>query len=295
MNFQTVDLGPDVDRIADSLDSIQITWVSGLAAGAVFIAGLVAARLARRSIRALGERTHLANPQVFRMAGRIAFYAIVLYTVGAALGFLGFQVLPLISMLGLATIVVLLGLRPLFENFAAGITLQTRRPFDVGDQVLLLENEGTVRDVNTRTVLVETTDGELVHLPNRLVLESAITNFTAVESRRSILDVGLDYDTDLTRAADVILAGVRITPGVKPEPDVNVFVHTFGDSTINVAIWFWHAPEIPTAWAVRHEVAVNVKRALDAAGITIAFPQRVLRWGEQGPDLPSAPGAEGWG
>lgn len=147
MNFQTVDLGPDVDRIADSLDSIQITWVSGLAAGAVFIAGLVAARLARRSIRALGERTHLANPQVFRMAGRIAFYAIVLYTVGAALGFLGFQVLPLISMLGLATIVVLLGLRPLFENFAAGITLQTRRPFDVGDQVLLLENEGTVRDV----------------------------------------------------------------------------------------------------------------------------------------------------
>ena len=63
---------------------------------------------------------------------------------------------------------------------------------------MLLENEGTVRDVNARAVLVETTDGELVHLPNRLVLESVITNFTAVESRRSILDVGLDYDTDLT-------------------------------------------------------------------------------------------------
>ena len=86
MSLQVVDLGPEVDRIADTLESIQITWVSGLAAGVVFIAGLVAARLARRSIRALGERTQLASPQLFLMGGRIVFYVIVLYALSASMG-----------------------------------------------------------------------------------------------------------------------------------------------------------------------------------------------------------------
>ncbi len=128
ISFQTIDVGTDVGEIANSLESVQITWLTSLTALAVFIAGIIAARLARRSIKALGERTDLASPQVFVVSSRVAFYAIVLYAFGAALGVLGFEVVPFVSMLGLATIVLVLGLRPLFENFAAGVTLQTRRP-----------------------------------------------------------------------------------------------------------------------------------------------------------------------
>lgn len=286
MNFQTVDVGTDMDRIADSLESVQITWVSGLAALAVFIAGIVAARLARRSIQALGERTQLASPEMFKVFSRMVFYVIVVYGFGISMGLLGFEVVPLLSVLGLATIVVILGLRPLVENFAAGVTLQTRRPFTFGDQVSLVDYEGTVRDVNARTVVVETMAGEVVHLPNRLVVDSPIVNFTDPDFRRSILDVGLAYDTDLQRAEGVMRAAVMATPGVVTDPEVRVFVHTFDNSTINAALWFWHGPEIETAWAVRHRVAVSVKQALDDAGITIAFPQRVLWWGEQGSEMP---------
>jgi small-conductance mechanosensitive channel len=184
-------------------------------------------------------------------------------------------------MLGIATIVLALGLRPLFENFAAGVTLQTRRPFEPGDQVSLVGTEGTVREVNARTVLVETLAGEHVHVPNRAVLNNPIVNYTAGNARRSILDVGLEYSTDLAQAATVIRHALSETPGVKDDPAPAVYVHTFGDSTINAALWFWHGPQIETAWAVRHHVALNVKQALDQAGITIAFPQRVLWWGNQ--------------
>jgi small-conductance mechanosensitive channel len=283
INFQTVDVGTDVDQLAESLESIQVTWVTGSAAIAVLIAGVLLARLARRSIRALGDRTELGSPQLFTLASRIAFYSIVFYSLGAALGFLGFEVIPLLSMLGLATVVLVLGLRPFFENFAAGITLQTRRPFDPGDQVLLGEHEGTVRDVNARTVVVESMGGELVHIPNRMVLDEPIVNYTAVATRRSILEVGLAYGSDLERAEEVLRTAVQATAGVVANPPVQVFVHTFDNSTINAAVWFWHEPQIPTAWSVRHQAAVDLKRALDEAGITIAFPQRVLWWGEQDP------------
>jgi len=286
INFQTVDVGTDIDRVADNLESIQITWVSGLAALAVLVAGIVVARLARKYIRALGERTQLASPEVFVAASRLVFYTIVIYAFGAATGLLGFEVVPLLSMLGLVTIIVALGLRPFFENFAAGITLQTRRPFDPGDQVSLGEYEGTVLDVNARAVVVETMGGELVHVPNRSVMDNPIVNYTAVETRRSMLDVGLAYGTDLSRAENVLRAAVQATAGVVADPPVRVFVHTFDNSTINAAIWFWHEPEIATAWAVRHQVAVNAKLTLDEAGITIAFPQRVLWRGDANSEIP---------
>lgn len=291
INFQTVDVGSDIDQLSKSLESIQITWLSGLAALAVLLAGVLAARLARKYIQALGERTQLASPEVFLAASRLVFYTIVFYAIGAAMGLLGFDVVPLLSMLGIATIVVVLGLRPLFENFAAGLTLQTRRPFGIGDQVSLMEYRGTVADVNARAVVVNTMGGEVVHLPNRMVLDSAIVNFTVVETRRSILDIGLAYGSDLAAAERVLRSSAQETGGVVADPPVQVFVHTFDNSTITAAVWFWHGPEIQTAWAVRHRVAINVKRALDEAGITIAFPQRVLWWGDQnsGRPGPAAP------
>ena len=279
--YQTGDVSEDVGRIAESLENVQITWATGLAALTVFVLGIVAARLARRAIRNLGERTNLASPETFKLSARIVFYAIAIAGASAALGVVGFDVLPLLSTFGIVAIVVAIGLQPFIENFAAGVTLQTRRPFEAGDQVRLMGAEGTVRDITARTVVVESLSGELVHLPNRKVLDDAIVVFTAHPTRRSTLDVGLDYGSDLAQAERVMRQVVATTPGVAAEPAVAVYFHEFGDSTINASIWFWHAPTFLEAWAARHQVAINVKRALDDEGMTIAFPQRVLWRGDE--------------
>lgn len=280
--FQVPISPDDINRLAESIESVQITWLTGISAGAVFVLGLVAASLARRYIRLLGQRTELASPETFRLVGRIAWIAIMFYATSAALGVLGFDVLPLLSVLGIVTIVVAIGLRPLFENIAAGLTLQTRRPIHVGDQVNLFDFEGTVLDMNARTVDIETVAGESVRIPNRNVLDSPIVIYTHKPVRRSTLDVGLDYASDLTNAAEVIRDVVGQTHGVVADPPVHVFLYEFGDSTINASVWFWHKSDFQSAWQVRHEVVINVKRALDEAGITIAFPQRVL-WQGDGP------------
>ncbi len=278
---QTVDVGTDVDRIADNLESIQVTWVTGLTALAVVIVGVVVARLARSAIRKLGEQTDVASAEAFRLAGRIAWYAIVMFAVGAALGVLGFDVLPLISALGVVAVIIALGIQPFVQNFTAGVTLQSQRPFEAGDHVALLGVEGAVLEISARSVIVESVGGEIVHLPNRSVLDNPIVNYTAPPVRRSTIEIGLDYATDLARAESTIRNAVQNTAGVAEAPAAQVFVHEFADSTIDASVWFWHAPQIPEAWAVRHRVALNVKRAVDNAGITIAFPQRVLWKAEQ--------------
>ncbi len=270
----------DLDRIADSLERVQVTWATGLTAVAIFIIGIIVARIARRSIMELGSRSDVATLDAWRFAGRSASYLIVLLSVGAALGVLGFDVVPLLSALGVVAIVLAIGLQPLMENFAAGVTLQARRPFETGDQIKVLDVEGTVLDITSRTVLIESVGGEYVHVPNRKVLDTPMTVFTAKDARRSTLDVGLDYATDLAVAAELIRDTTRNTEGVVPEPSVTVYIHEFDASTINASIWFWHEPTLQNGWEIRHRVAVHVKEALDEAGITIAFPQQVLWWGE---------------
>ncbi|HSF86762.1 MAG TPA: mechanosensitive ion channel domain-containing protein, partial [Acidimicrobiia bacterium] len=204
----------DLDEIASSLEKVQVTWATAISAGLIVIIAFLAGRLARRSIRELGERLEIASPDVFKLAGRTAAYLIALMGIAAALGVLGFDVIPLVSALGVLAIVLAIGLQPLIEDFAAGVTLQTRRPFETGDQVAILGMEGTVLDVTSRTVLIESVAGEYVHVPNRTVLDSPFTIFTALDARRSTLDVGLDYASDLQQATQLLREAASNTPGV---------------------------------------------------------------------------------
>jgi small conductance mechanosensitive channel len=112
------------------------------------------------------------------------------------------------------------------------------------------------------------------------VLESAIVNFTTGDRRRSVIDVGLAYDTDLAAAVAIMIEAVAGAPGVISDPPPEAFIHEFGDSTINARVRFWHEPQIRAEWTIGHEVAVSIKRALDERGIEIAFPQRVLWRGD---------------
>ena len=136
--------------------------------------------------------------------------------------------------------------------------------------------------MTARTVVVKTMDGTAVHIPNRTVLDGAITNYTAGSQRRTTIEVGLAYDTDLATAVSIMAQAVKETPGVSAEPEPEALIHEFADSTINAAVRYWHDPKLRSGWTTRHSVAVSVKNALDVNGIEIAFPQRVLWHGDEG-------------
>ncbi len=157
---------------------------------------------------------------------------------------------------------------------------ECRRPFRRGDQIATNGCEGTVIDVNFRTVVLRSFDGERLLVPCSQVLANPITNYTALGQRRTTLSVSVSYDADLERARHVLSEAVTGVVGVLDRPSAEVWVEEFADSGITVAIRFWHAPDIATLWRVRSDVAVAAKRALERSGIEIPFPQRVLRFAD---------------
>jgi small conductance mechanosensitive channel len=277
----------ELEQIAESLEPINLEWVSVAIAAAVFITSIIVARLARRGLRRLSGRVDIGSPALWTASARISSWLIIFFGVVGALRVMGIDFIPLVAGLGVAAVIVAVALRPFLENFAAGLTLQLQRPFEIGDQVSVAQVEGEVTEFTARTVVIRTMDGRTVHVPNSTVLESPITNFTAGPQRRSIIDVGLAYDTDLATAVSLMAEAVAAAPGVIQEPPPEAFIHEFADSTINARMRFWHEPQIRAGWTIRHEVAVAIKRALEEHGIEIAFPQRVL-WQGKSRDEPVA-------
>lgn len=272
----------DLDRIADSLEPVNLDWLSLVFAAAILVGTIVLARIARRSIRALANRVDLGSPGLFASAARITSWVVISSGVVASLRVLGIDFVPLLAGLGVLAVVLAVALQPFLENFAAGLTIQLQRPLELGDEIQVAGTEGRVVEQTARSVVLKTNDGTTVHLPNRKVLGDAIVNLTVDGQRRTTMDVGLAYGTDLAIAASVIEAAVMGSQGVSSDPPPEALVHEFGDSTINTAVRYWHDPTIRSGWTTRHEVAVSIKRALDANGIEIAFPQRVLWQGEVG-------------
>jgi small-conductance mechanosensitive channel len=210
--------------------------------------------------------------------GRFAGLALAAMAFVYALGVVGVRLGPLVGALGIGGVALAFAGQSILANFLASLILQLRRPFRRGDQVSIDDCEGTVDEINFRTVVLRTFDGQRVLVPCASVLATPIVNHTTLGRRRTTLEVSVGYDADLDEARAVLLRALQTVDGVLDHPQPEVWVESFADSGISLALRFWHPPDTATLWRVRSEVAVAAKKALDGAGIAIPFPQRVLRF-----------------
>lgn len=227
---------------AEALASTTIEPWQLLLAIVVVIVSWFVSRLARRSVIRITEHLEGMSSEFRTLAGRIAGYAVLFVGFGIALTFLGAQIQPLIAAVILIAVVMALAMRGIAENFAAGILLQTRRPIAIGDEVAAKGYEGIVKEMNGRSVIVETFDGRTVHLPNADLLASPLVNESTRGARRSELEVVVESEAGQYEPDRVIsvIAGV---PGVLPDPAPAVFVRSIGPEQVTLLIRFWHLPQ----------------------------------------------------
>ncbi|MEM9712089.1 MAG: mechanosensitive ion channel family protein [Actinomycetota bacterium] len=277
----------DETLIDDSLTSTD--WIT---AGVIVVGALALAITLARVLRRLIE--HGIGPGFAAIvAARLAAYVVFLVGVSYALTTLGVRVGPLLGALGLGGLVLALALQGPVESLVASVILQARRPYTVGDTVEIDGERGIVADIDSRTTVLEALDGRHVRVPNRTVISTTIVNLTRNPQRRSRLVVGLAYETDLPAAVAVLRDAVRGVVDVAAEPPPQVLVDRFGESTIDVVILYWHASDVAAELTARSDLAIAVHQALDAADITIAFPQVVVWTGEPDDERRSATDPDG--
>jgi len=184
---------------------------------------------------------------------------------------LGVEIGPLVAGLGVTGFIVGFACQESLSNLAAGVMIALNQPFQVGHYVELSGAAGAVSEMNMMATTLHTPDNKKVVVPNASVWGSTITNYTALDTRRVDLVMGISYSSDISKAKDVLHSVLKENEMVLDEPKSTVEVVEMADSSVNFVVRPWC--KTADYWNVRFSVNRAAKEALDQAGIEIPFPQ----------------------
>ena len=189
----------------------------------------------------------------------------------AALEQLGVPTTSLVAIFGAAGLAIGLSLQDSLKNFAAGVMIIINRPFAAGHFVDVAGVMGTVEKVSVFSTILLTPDNREITIPNGSIYGGVITNFSARDTRRVDLVIGIGYDDDIRKAKAMLEQILADDERILDEPAPGVAMGELADSSVNFNVRPW--VNAADYWPVRASVLEQVKLRFDAEGISIPYPQ----------------------
>jgi small conductance mechanosensitive channel len=275
---------PSVWNFQPALTGLREMWFSLVRSiplvGFSLLILLVAWAVARLSVGAarVSLSRRLSNPLLRNVAattiGMVVFLA-GLYVVFQVAG-LTSVALTVMGGTGLIGLILGIAFRDITENFLASIFLSIQRPFHTGDQVEIAGILGFVQSLTTRVTVLMTPDGNHVQIPNATVYKSNIYNYTSNPNRRIDFGIGIGYEDSITASQKVAMKVLAEHPAVLKDPEPWVLVDNLGSATVNLRIYFWIDGTQHSWLKVKSSVIRLVKRAYQAADISMPDDAREM-------------------
>lgn len=202
----------------------------------------------------------------------LVYWALLIVVIIAAIDRLGIETTSLIAVMGAAGLAVGLALQGSLSNFAAGVLIVIFRPYRVGDFVDAAGVSGSVEQVQILTTILKTPDNKQIIVPNSAIMSSIITNFSANDTRRVDLTIGVSYDDDLDKVQKTLQEIVDADDRILKDPACVIRVHELADSSVNFVVRPWVASG--DYWGVYWDLTETIKKRFDQDGISFPFPQQ---------------------
>ena len=277
---------PLIETIKDSIKELVGSAVKNfpalLTALIIIFLTRFAAQFAQRITQTIAHKTVSSKSLQFLMVKAASTATWILgILLACVIAFPGLSLGDIIATLGLSSVAIGFAFQDIFKNFLAGILILLQQPFRIGDQIVVNDYEGTVEKIDIRTTKIVTYGGERVVIPNSTVFTSVVRVRTAFNHRRTDLAVGVDYNTSLSQASDILERTISQVEGVldKPEPEIDLV--GFGDSSIDFMIRYWTSSQQKQVRHVQTRAILSIKQAFDKANISIPYPIRTLYYYNQ--------------
>ncbi|MEB3779126.1 MAG: mechanosensitive ion channel family protein [Desulfurococcales archaeon] len=236
---------------------------------AVIIAGIIVAVVIRRAIIRL--TITILPRRIALTIARATFYTILGVTILIALGTIGVSLTGIAIAGGFAGIVLGLALQPLLSNLFAGLYMFSEKSFVQGDFVEVGGMVGRVHEIAIMSTKIRGLDGAMYRIPNKVMMDSTIANYSRLPIRRLDFQVSIAYREDADKAISAIKSMLENHPLVLEDPPPEVYVSKLGDSGVDIMVRVW----IPTDlwYDVTMDLLWKVKKTISEAGIEIPFNQ----------------------
>lgn len=240
----------------------------------IVIAASFLSKVVRKAVYAGVSKLSNNDEIISKLLSKVASYAVYLIGLVIILDLFGVNTASLVALVGAAGLAIGLALKDTLSNIAAGIMILFLKPIKKGEYVEFSGHMGTVVDIGLFTSVFETADGIYISSPNSAVWNSTIRNFSRNSKRRLEVTVGISYKDSIDVGMKVLLDLAAEYDVIMTDPAPQVIVHMLADSSVNLQLRAWTAPDKfwDTHWAIQKQV----KPRIEAAGLTIPFPQRDL-------------------
>lgn len=259
-------------EVIQTITSTASTWgLQVIGAIAVLIVGRFVAGVLRRAVRRALERSKVDASLIPFFASAVYYLAITVVLI-AVLELFGIQTTSMIAVVGAAGLAIGLAMQGTLSNVASGVMLLIFRPFRLGDFVEVAGVAGSVAEIGLFSTALNTPDNVRITVPNSAIYGETIKNYSANDTRRNDLVVGVAYGDSIPQAMEIVRNVLSADARVLPEPAPVIAVGELGDSSVNLLVRPWCRKE--DYWELRFELTRKLKEELEAGGCSIPFPQR---------------------
>jgi small-conductance mechanosensitive channel len=239
-----------------------------------------ASKIVKRALVSVFE-----SRQIAELIAAIVRVIIFIAGIFIALDFVGLTgtVTSLLAGAGIIGLAIGFAFQDMTENLIAGIAMGIRKPFQIGDVIEADDVFGTVKAINLRNTLVETFFGQLEIVPNKILFRNIVTNYTTKGIRRIEVPVGISYADDISKASDVLVDALKKEDFIIKKDELAVYAEGFGDSSVNLLVWFWIDYPGEVGFMDARSKAVDIiHRTFADNDILIPFPIRTLDFDAKG-------------
>ncbi|HHW90335.1 MAG TPA: mechanosensitive ion channel [Clostridiales bacterium] len=187
------------------------------------------------------------------------------------IGVLGVPLTSILTVLASAGLAIGLSLQGALSNFAGGFMILIFKPFKAGDYIDNGANAGFVESINVFYTKLLTIDNKLITIPNKSMIDTAITNYSAQDKRRVDLKIRASHKDDIEKVKQVLFDIAYNHPLTlkEPLPFVRLYAHLQDSMEYILRVWTLR----DDYWPVYFDLMEQIKKEFDKAGITIPYQQ----------------------
>lgn len=258
------------DKVLELVQTYALPLVWALI---IFIVGRMIAKVLTNVVGKMMTKSNVDETLV-KFAKSMTYIALMVFVILAALGKLGIETTSFAAIIAAAGLAIGLSLQGTLGNFAAGVMLVLFRPFKVGDFVEAGGVAGVVEEVQIFSTKIKSGDNKEIIVPNGQIVGGTITNYSAKETRRVDMVIGVGYNDDLKKVRAVLEDILKKDSRILKDPEPTIGLLELGESSVNFVVRPW--VKSGDYWPVLFDIQEEIKVRFDAEGISIPYPQRDL-------------------
>jgi len=261
----------DITKYQKLIELYAVPWaIKIVAAIAIIIVGRMIAKLIVKALNKVMVKAKVEDT-LRKFLGNIIQTVLMVVITIAALEQLGVDTTSVLANFAAAGLAIGLAFKDSLSNFAAGIMIILFKPFKLGDFVEAAGTSGTVEHIRIFNTVMRTGDNREITIPNAHIYSGIITNYSARDTRRIDLVIGIGYDDNIGKAKNVIEKIIEADDRFLKEPAATIMLLELGASSIDIAVRPW--VKSADYWTARAYLLQTIKETFDEEGLSIPYPQ----------------------